>query len=205
MVPHALGHLDVLHRRLELAALVAFDTPRHAAGTRIVRHQYQEAPGEADEGGQRGALVATLLLLDLHDDLETVADAVLDGRATVTVLRVALQELPRDLLERQETVALAAVIDEGRLEARLDARDARLVDVGLTLLPGLVLYVQIDELLPVDDRDPQLLLVSGVDQHSLHGVSGPCRTLPRPRREPLRTMPTRTSRSAGRGCGQRSA
>ncbi len=44
--------------------------------------------------------------------------------------------LAGDFLERQEALALGAVLDERGLEARFDARDARLVDVALLLLAG---------------------------------------------------------------------
>src|SRR5690606_40887223 len=45
----------------------------------------------------------------------------------------------RDLLEREEAVALAAVLDEGGLQRRLEPGDAALVDVGLLLfLRGLL-------------------------------------------------------------------
>jgi hypothetical protein len=82
--------------------------------------------------------------------------------------RLLLEVLLRDFLQRQEAVALAAVLDERRLEARLDARDASLVDVGLLLFLGRNLDRQVVELLTVNECDAQLLLLRRVDQHSLH-------------------------------------
>ena len=47
----------------------------------------------------------------------------------------ANEKAARDLLERQEPVALLAVIDEGGFEAGLDAGDDAFVDIALALLP----------------------------------------------------------------------
>ncbi len=44
--------------------------------------------------------------------------------------------LARDFLQRQEAVALGAVIDEAGFERGLDAGDAGLVDIGFLLLAG---------------------------------------------------------------------
>ena len=41
-----------------------------------------------------------------------------------------------DFLQRQETVALRAVVDEARFERGLDARDPGLIDVGFFLFAG---------------------------------------------------------------------
>jgi hypothetical protein len=64
---HALGDLQLIHDLAQLGALFALDAARHAAAARIVGHQHQIAPGEADIGRQRRALVATLVLVDLDE------------------------------------------------------------------------------------------------------------------------------------------
>ena len=92
-----------------------------------------------------------------------------------------LEELARDLLERQEAVAFGAVIDEARFEAGLDAGDDGLVDVALALLLACGLDVEVDQLLAVDDRHPELLRLGGVEQHAFHGVF-PARIRPGVRR-----------------------
>jgi len=48
---------------------------------------------------------------------------------------VRLEIAAGDFLEREEPVPLLAVIDEGGLEAGLDAGDDAFVDVALALLP----------------------------------------------------------------------
>jgi hypothetical protein len=58
----------------------------------------------------------------------------------------------RDLLERQEAVAVFAVVDEAGFERGLDARHDRLVDVALALFAPLDLGLEVDQLLAVDDR-----------------------------------------------------
>ena len=116
-------------------AFLALDAARHAAGARIVRHQHQEAAREADEGRERGALVAAFLLLDLHEELLALLQHVADVEAGAG-RRLEPEILARDFLDRQEALALGAVLDERGLEALLDARDARLVDVAFLLLAG---------------------------------------------------------------------
>ena len=73
-----------------------------------------------------------------------------------------------DFLERQEAVALLAVVDETRLEAGLDARDHALVDVRLSLLAPGGLDVDVDQLLAVDDAHAQFLCMRGVEEHAFH-------------------------------------
>ena len=142
---------------------------RHAAAARVVGHQHQVAPGQADEGGQRRALVAALLLFHLHEQGVAVLDRVLDAR----VARVdALAEVVlRDLLERQEAVAVLAVVHEAGLQRRLHPRDHGLVDVALALFAPFELGFEVEQLLAVDDRQPPLFGLRGIDQHAFHRVS----------------------------------
>ena len=62
---HTVGNLQRIHRLAGDLAVLAFNTAGDATGTRVVRHQHQEAAGETDERGQGCALVAALFLLDL--------------------------------------------------------------------------------------------------------------------------------------------
>ena len=66
---HAVGDLQLAHDLTHLVAVLALDPARDATGARVVRHQDEEASGQADEGGESGALVAAFLLLDLHDEV----------------------------------------------------------------------------------------------------------------------------------------
>src|SRR5690606_16714160 len=72
-----------------------------------------------------------------------------------------------DLVEGQEAVAVAAVLDEGGLQAGLYAGDLGEIDVApkLTLRAGF--KVEFLDLTALDDRDAGLLRVGGVDQHGL--------------------------------------
>ena len=164
---HAVGDHELLQRVAGGVAVLALDAPRHAAGPRVVRHQHQEAAGEADEGGQRGALVAAFLLLDLDDQLLAFLQNVLDVVAAAGG-RLVAEVLARDFLDRQEALPLRAVVDEGGLEARLDAGDAPLVDVGLLLFARREFDREVVELLAVNQCYPQLFLLSRVDEHSFH-------------------------------------
>ncbi len=94
----------------------------------------------------------------------------LDRRAPRGLLGMLGEIAARHLLEREEAVPVGAIIDERRLEAGLDAGDPPLVDIGLLLFPAGGLYIEVVELLPVNDRNAQLFGLGCVDQHSFHGV-----------------------------------
>ena len=161
--------VEAAQRLTKLGPLVSFDPAGDAAGAGVVRHQDQVAAGEAHEGGERRPLVAALLLLDLDDHFAAGGHRLLDGLAAVSSFLGVVEVLAGDLLERQEAVAPRPVFDEGGVQARLDADDAALVDVGFLLDPGRGLDIDVDQVLSIDDRDPQLLRLLRVDQHSFHG------------------------------------
>src|SRR5207253_2400177 len=78
------------------------------------------------------------------------------------------QELPRDFLDRQKTVALGAVIDETGFEAGLDAGDDGLVDVALALFLARGFDIKVDEPLAVDDGHAEFFRLRGVEKHAFH-------------------------------------
>jgi hypothetical protein len=117
-----------------LIAILAFDAARHAARARVVRHQHQESSGQADVGGERRAFVAALLLFNLNDQLLAFPEQILDVLLALG-RRLGAEVLPRDLFQRQEAVALSALLDERRLETGLDAGDPAFIDIGLFLFP----------------------------------------------------------------------
>ena len=75
-------------------------------------------------------------------------------------LRLLAEVVPGDFLQRQEAVALRAVVDEAGLERGLDARDPAFIDVGFFLFPGRYLDTQVKEFLSINQSDPQLFLLS---------------------------------------------
>ncbi len=127
--------MQLVERVLGDVALLALDAARDAARARVVRHQDQEAARQADEGREGRALVAALFLLDLHEDFLALLQHVADVEAGAG-RRLEAVILARDFLDRQEALALGAVLDESGLEALFDARDARLVNVAFLLLAG---------------------------------------------------------------------
>src|SRR5580658_7344825 len=131
---HALRDLQLAHDLAHLVAVLALDAARHAPGPRVVRHQHQEAPGEADEGGERRALGAALLLLDLDDDLLALRKELADEHPAA--LRLLPEVLLGDLFQGEKAVALRAVIHEAGFERGLDAGDPGFVDVGFLLFAG---------------------------------------------------------------------
>src|SRR5690606_3133079 len=127
---------------------------------------YHVAPGQRNEGGQRGALVAAFFLVHLDDDFLAFAQQFLE--AGLVRVDPGLEVVAGDFLQRQEAVALAAVFDEGGLERGLEPGDAALVDVGLLLFLRRLLDVDVLRGLAIDDRDPQFFRLRRVDEHSFH-------------------------------------
>src|SRR5471032_2886533 len=158
---------QTVQRFTQFVAFFAFDTTGDTAGTRVVRHQHQVTTGQADEGGQGGALVATFFFFDLNDDFLAFAQDVLDVDAA---FRCFLEVFAGDFFEWQEAVALGAEIDKGSLKAWFDASNPAFIDVGLLLLACTGLDVQIIEALAVYQCDTQLFGLSCVNQHSFHVV-----------------------------------
>ncbi len=168
---HDQAHVGRCHQAVQrftqFVAFFAFDATGNAAGTRVVRHQDQVTTGQADEGGQGGALVATFFFFDLDDDFLAFAQDVLDIDAA---FRGLLEVFAGDFFQRQEAVALRAEIDKGSLEAWFDASNPAFIDVGLLLLACTGFDIQVVEALAVYQCNTQLFGLSCVNQHSFHVV-----------------------------------
>ena len=67
--------------------------------------------------------------------------------------------------ERQEAVAIAAVIDEGGLQRRLDARYFRQIDVAAELLALRGFKVEFFDAIAAQNDHPGLLGMGRVDEH----------------------------------------
>ena len=110
------------------------------------------------------------------------AAAAAAGAAVDLVLGVAVralflgdQRLPvgdRDLIivgmdfgERQEAVAVAAVVDEGGLQRRLYPRDLGEIDIAAQLPAVRGLEVEFLDPVAAQDHHPGLLRMGGVDEH----------------------------------------
>ena len=114
---HAVRDFEGGEGLAERVAVLPLDAPGNAAGARIVRHQHQIAGRDAQEGGERGPLVAALFLLDLDDQFLALVEHVADVDAAF--LGLPLEAGTGDVLEGQEAVPLGAEFDEGGLQARL--------------------------------------------------------------------------------------
>jgi len=73
-----------------------------------------------------------------------------------------------DFAEGQEAVAIAAVVDERRLERRFYPGDLGEIDIAFELLVLSGFEVKLLDPVPFDDRDPGLFRVARIDQHA-HG------------------------------------
>ena len=108
----------------------------------FVGFQNDKAAGQADVGRQCGAFVAALFLVDLNDNVLTFFQDFLDiGFAAAFGL---IDEVfARDFLEREEAVALGAVVNERGFEAGLDARYFAFIDIGFLSFAGWSFNVQV--------------------------------------------------------------
>jgi hypothetical protein len=68
-----------------------------------------------------------------------------------------------DFTEGQEAVTVAAILDEGRLQGRLHARDLGEVDVAAQLLALRGLEIKLFDAIAADHNDPGLFRVGGID------------------------------------------
>ena len=110
--PGALGHGDRARDFLQLLAVGRVgDLAADPAAAGGVRHQHAVAPGEREVGGQRRALVAALLLDDLHQQDLPDLDHLLDLVAPLPH-RLARRALLLDVVAADQLVALgrAAVL-----------------------------------------------------------------------------------------------
>src|SRR6185369_2044314 len=175
---HAVGQLELVQGVAQLVPVLALDAAGDPAAPRVVRHQDEIPPRQGDEGRERRALGAALVLLDLDAELLPLAQRVL--YAGPPYVDAFLEIAAGDFLEGQKPVPLLAIVDEGGLEAGLDPGDDSFIDVALALFPRGGLNIEIDQLLPVDDRDPQLFLLGRVEQHALHLLFSCARRSPHP-------------------------
>ncbi len=70
-------------------------------------------------------------------------------------------------------MALGAIVYEGRLEARLDAGDHRLVDVALAFFFCGRFDIEVDQFLTVYDRDAQFFGLRRIEKHAFHWDRSP--------------------------------
>ncbi len=68
-----------------------------------------------------------------------------------------------DFAEREKTVAIAAILDESRLQRWLDPRYLCEVDIAAKLFVSGCLEVEIIDLAAVDDRHTSFFRVGGID------------------------------------------
>jgi hypothetical protein len=81
-----------------------------------------------------------------------------------------------DFAEGQEAVAIAAILDERRLQRRFDPCYLREIDIAFERASARNLDVKFFQLLSVDHRNPGFFRVGGVDQHNLgHRMETPQR------------------------------
>jgi hypothetical protein len=70
-----------------------------------------------------------------------------------------------DFAEGEKAVTVAAILDEGRLQRRLYARDLGEIDIAAQLLALGGLEIKFFDAIAADHNDPSLFRVGGIDQH----------------------------------------
>jgi hypothetical protein len=104
-----------------------------------------------------GALLALLLGLAMGTFIRFDQGLAIGNRNLIIV--------GMNFAEGQKAVAVAAVLDEGRLQRRLYAGDLGEVDVAAQLLALGGLEIKFFDAIAADHNDPGLFRVGGVDQH----------------------------------------
>ena len=191
MAPMPSGICELVHDLAHLVAVFALDAARDAPGARVVRHQHQEAAGEADERGEGRALGAALFLFDLDDEFLAFGEQLADVHRGRPAAAGGSNSLEISFSGRKPW-RCGAVVDETGFERGLDAGDPAFVDVGFFLFAGGELDAEIVKFLTINQSDAQLFLLSCIDEHSFH-VNWPLVTS---------VGPTRVERriSCGRHC-----
>ncbi len=111
---HVVGDVQLVQRVFQRGTVFALDATRDATGARRVRHQDHVAASQRDERGQGSALVAALFLVHLDHDFLAFTQQLAD--AGLVVVDASLEVIAGDFLQRQEAMALTAVLDEGRFQ-----------------------------------------------------------------------------------------
>ncbi len=136
--PEALGNLEARHHVPETCPMLLGELLADAE-TGSPGHQHQEPPRQTHRGGQGGALLVDRVLGHLDHQLPTGLEDLLDAG----MRRVPLENIPAQVLDREEPLPYPAILQEGRLEGGVDRGDAGLVHVAFDAgrAPALDFYV----------------------------------------------------------------
>jgi hypothetical protein len=146
---------------------------RRNRGTRVRRAVLERCLGRAALRSGHGVAIVLVVVVELR------AGPVLDDIVIVIVIARRFAQQPfavcdrdavivrMDFAEGQETVAVAAILDERRLKRRFDAGYLREIDISFERASAGDLDVKFFQLPSVRHRDPSFLRVGGVDQHDL--------------------------------------
>src|SRR4051812_44165416 len=158
------GQVEAVGEPLQLLARVLVLHLARDAARVLERGQHQIAAGDRQAGGERRALGADRVLLDLDDDRLPLLEHLLDtGVGAVRLLVVGVRD---HVLDGQEPMALGAIVDEGGVQARLNAGDDTAIDVAAGQACLRDVHLVVFQGVPLDDGDTQLLWALRVDQHS---------------------------------------
>ncbi len=193
---HAMGVIELIERGFQFGPVFAFDPAADAPAAGIVGHQHHIAPGQADKSGQGGPFVAALFFFHLNQQFLAFTDDILNAGLGRT--GVALEILPGNFLEWQKAVAFFAVIDETGFQRRLDPRHHGFIDIAFALFTPLDFDLDIEQFLPVHNRQPPLFGLGGVDQHALHFFKLSSHNCPSMGLQPWPASPKRTRRNCRR-------
>ena len=136
----------------------------------VLRQKHQQAPCDADLGGQARAFGADGVFDDLHHDGLALEDLLLDGHLRLVFAgkhwRFAIFLALPDIGHMQESRTLQPDIDKGRLHAGQHTRDFAQVDVADQTALQRPLHMQLLHSAMLDNRHPRLLR-GPVDQNIL--------------------------------------
>ncbi len=163
---HAIGVFQLVHGLFEFGPVFALDAARNAAATGVVGHQDHITTGQADEGREGSALVATFFFFDLDQQFLAFFDHVFDGG--LAGRNAGRKVHARDFFERQKAVALFAVIHKTGFQAGLNPGHDGFVNIAFALFAPFDFNFVVEQFLPVHNRQTAFFCLRGIDQHPLH-------------------------------------
>ncbi len=163
---HTLWVFQLVHRFFEFCAVIALDATADATAARVIGHEHHIATGQANEGGQGCALVATFFFFHLDQQFLAFLDDVLDARLAH---RYAFSKvLLGDFFEWQKAMTVFAVIYKTSFERWLDAGDYCFVDVAFALFAAFDFNFIVKQFLAVDDGQAAFFRLGCINQHPFH-------------------------------------
>ena len=141
---HSIGYCKAAHCFTKITPVLAFNTSGYPSRPWVVRHQYQVAARQRNEGGECSPLVSPLLFFNLNGYFLSLFNSVADVYPSAALKGFFGKIAAGYLLEWEKAVPVRAIVDKGRLETGLDPGYAAFIHVCFFLLPAGRLNIQVE-------------------------------------------------------------